>query len=87
MDSPIPSHVPRHPLNIDEANQLIIMKIHVTSIERPGPDDGQDLPVVHYEGKSRSMDTSFDYNSDSDIRGKHYHSHLYFLILNEWSPC
>lgn len=46
------------------------MRIHVTSIEEPGPEDGQDLPVVHFQGVSRSLDDSFDNNANSDIRGK-----------------
>lgn len=53
-----------------EATRLIMMRIHVTSIEEPGPEDGQDLPVVHFQGVSRSLDDSFDNNANSDIRGK-----------------
>jgi hypothetical protein len=47
-----------------------MMRIHVTSIEEPGPEDGKDLPVVHFQGVSRSLDDSFDNNANSDIRGK-----------------
>lgn len=47
-----------------------MMRINVTSIEKPGPEDGQDLPVVHFRGVSRSLDDSFDNNANSDIRGK-----------------
>lgn len=46
------------------------MKIHVTKIEPPGPEDGQDLPVVHFEGFSRSLDGSWDENANSDLRGE-----------------
>lgn len=45
------------------------MKIHVTEIEPPGPEDGQELPVVHFEGISRSLDSSWDNNANSDLRG------------------
>lgn len=45
------------------------MKIHVTKIEPPGPEDGQSLPVVHFEGISRSLDSSWDDNANSDLRG------------------
>lgn len=48
-----------------------MMRIQVTSIEPPGPEDGQELPVVHFRGVSRSLDDSFDDNANSDIRGKH----------------
>ncbi|KAI1058827.1 hypothetical protein LB507_003784 [Fusarium sp. FIESC RH6] len=60
---------PRHTLDVGEATRLIMMRIHVTSIEEPGPEDGQDLPVVHFQGVSRSLDDSFDNNANSDIRG------------------
>ncbi|CAF3533771.1 unnamed protein product [Fusarium graminearum] len=60
---------PRHTLDVGEATRLIMMRINVTSIEKPGPEDGQDLPVVHFRGVSRSLDDSFDNNANSDIRG------------------
>lgn len=47
-----------------------MMRIHVTEIEPPGPDDGQDLPVVHFKGVSRSLDDSFDDDANSQLRGK-----------------
>lgn len=46
------------------------MKLYVTSIEPPGPEDGQALPVVHFEGESMSIDASMDENANSGIRGK-----------------
>jgi hypothetical protein len=46
------------------------MRIHVTAIEPPGPEDGQDLPVVHFKGVSRSLDDSWDDNANSSLRGK-----------------
>ena len=70
MDGLVPADVPRPPLNVGEATRLIIMKIHVTGIEPPGPDDGQGLPVVHYEGQSRWIDRTFDNDANSDVRGK-----------------
>lgn len=60
---------PRGPLNVGEATRILIMKIHVTSIKDPGPDDGQALPVVYFEGESRSLDDPFDENANSDLRG------------------
>jgi hypothetical protein len=41
----------------------------VTHTEEPGPDDGQDLPVVYFVGTSRSMHTHWDPNADSKLRG------------------
>ncbi|KAI8624253.1 hypothetical protein F5Y19DRAFT_320085 [Xylariaceae sp. FL1651] len=64
-----PSHVPRPAIDVGEATRLILMRIFVTAVEPPGPEDGQDLPVVHFKGVSRSLDHSFDENADSDIRG------------------
>ncbi|KAI0834050.1 hypothetical protein F5Y06DRAFT_279715 [Hypoxylon sp. FL0890] len=65
----LPLQVPRPPLDVGEATRLILMKIRVTRIEPPGPDDGQELPVVHFEGISRSLDDSYDENANSDLRG------------------
>ncbi|KAI1415764.1 hypothetical protein F5Y13DRAFT_155252 [Hypoxylon sp. FL1857] len=65
----MPPHIPRPAINVGEATRLILMKIRVTRIEPPGPDDGQDLPVVHFEGISRSLDESYDENANSDLRG------------------
>ncbi|KAI1381916.1 hypothetical protein F4677DRAFT_9300 [Hypoxylon crocopeplum] len=64
-----PPHVPRPAIDVGEATRLILMKIRVTRVEAPGPDDGQDLPVVHFEGISRSLDDSYDENANSDLRG------------------
>ncbi|ROW09504.1 hypothetical protein VMCG_02642 [Cytospora schulzeri] len=65
----LPDHLPRPALDEGEATRLIIMKIHVTKIEPPGPEDGQSLPVVYFEGFSRSLDSSWDENANSDLRG------------------
>ncbi|KAI1498717.1 hypothetical protein F5X99DRAFT_392444 [Biscogniauxia marginata] len=64
-----PPHVPRKALDVEEATRLILMQITVTKIEPPGPDDGQELPVVSFKGVSRSMDESYDENANSDLRG------------------
>lgn len=66
----LPDHLPRPALEEGEATRLIIMKIHVTKIEPPGPEDGQSLPVVYFEGFSRSQDPSWDENANSDLRGE-----------------
>lgn len=67
-DQPAP-HVPRPPLDKIEAIRLITIKIRVTKIEPPGENDGQDYPVVHFSGKSRSLHYSWDQNATSRIRG------------------
>ena len=68
-DQPEPDE-PRKPIDTDEATRLILMKIQVTKIEAPGEDDGQELPVVHFQGKSSSMRPSWDPNANSKIKGK-----------------
>ncbi|EMT60384.1 hypothetical protein FOC4_g10011653 [Fusarium odoratissimum] len=65
----ITADAPRPPLDVGEATRIIMMKVNVTSIEEPGPEDGQELPVVHFRGVSRSLDDSFDDNANSNIRG------------------
>ena len=61
---------PRKPIDTEEATRLITMKIQVTKIEAPGEDDGQQLPVVHFSGKSSSIRPSWDPNANSKIKGK-----------------
>ncbi|KAI0386036.1 hypothetical protein F5Y04DRAFT_162127 [Hypomontagnella monticulosa] len=61
--------IARPAIDVGEATRLILMKLHVTGIEPPGPNDGQELPVVHFEGISRSLDDSYDENANSDLRG------------------
>lgn len=68
-DNQTTPHIPRAPIDVGEATRLILMKLRVTRIEPPGPDDGQELPVVHFEGISRSLDDSYDENANSDLRG------------------
>jgi hypothetical protein len=45
------------------------MDLHVTSIVPSTQFDNPDLPVVHFAGKSRSVDVSWDPNAHSKIRG------------------
>ncbi len=68
----LPDNVPRPSLDIGEATRLILMKIHVSRIEPPGPEDGQALPVVHFKGTSRSLDGE---SANSDLRGDYICPH------------
>jgi hypothetical protein len=70
IDPELPSSVPRPAIQTEEATRLILMKIHVTNIEPPGPNDGQDLPVVHFRGFSRALDGAWDENANSDLKGE-----------------
>lgn len=65
----LPSSSPRPPLNTNEAIRLISMEVRPTSTSPPGPEDGQELPVVHFEGTAKSMHTQWDPNANSRIRG------------------
>ena len=60
---------PRRPIDIEEATRLITMKIKVTKIEEPGEGDGQQLPVVRFNGTSSSIRPSWDANANSKIKG------------------
>ncbi|KAH7150044.1 hypothetical protein B0J13DRAFT_620381 [Dactylonectria estremocensis] len=60
---------PRPALDVGEATRLLQMQLHIDKIEPPGPNDGQDLPVVHFRGVTRSLDDSFDGGGNSDMRG------------------
>jgi hypothetical protein len=64
-----PSDTPRDPLITDEAIRHIIMDLHVTSIVPASQFDNPALPVVHFAGRSRSVDVSWDPNANSNIRG------------------
>lgn len=76
----MPAHLPRPILDEVEATRLVIMKIHVTKVEAPGPEDGQALPVVHFEGLSRSLESSWDDNANSDLRGISFRGYFRFPI-------
>ncbi|KAH8695803.1 hypothetical protein GQ44DRAFT_634574 [Phaeosphaeriaceae sp. PMI808] len=65
----VPSHQPRDPLTADEAIRHIVMDLKVTDVSPAGQFDNQALPVVHFSGKSRSVDASWDPNANSRIRG------------------
>lgn len=70
MGPMLPTDTPRPPIGVGEATRLIVLQIHVTKIEPPGPDDGQDLPVVHFMGLSRTVDQSHDENGNTGVLGK-----------------
>ncbi|KAE9380115.1 hypothetical protein N431DRAFT_323198 [Stipitochalara longipes BDJ] len=65
----LPSSSPRPPLNTTEAIRLISMELRAVRTEAPGPDDGQELPVVYFEGTAKSMHTQWDPNANSRVRG------------------
>ncbi|KAL8771829.1 MAG: hypothetical protein Q9209_002767 [Squamulea sp. 1 TL-2023] len=67
-DQPLPGQ-PRPPIDTEEAIRFIIVKLQVTKIEKPGENDGQGLPVVHFKGSSNSALPPVDYNANSKIRG------------------
>lgn len=50
-----PGGVPRPPLDEEEALRFINMRLRAVRIEKPGPKDGQDYPIVHFEGDSRAL--------------------------------
>ncbi len=66
------SRIPRPPLDTEEATRLITMRIQVTDIKPPGPEDGQALPVIHFKGTSSSVRPSWDADAHSEIRGKDF---------------
>jgi hypothetical protein len=45
------------------------MDIQVTDVHPADQFDNQALPVVHFSGKSRSVDVSWDPNANSKIKG------------------
>lgn len=49
---------------------MIIMKLKLTALTSPEKDDGQALPVAHFEGTSRALDSPWDPNANSGIRGE-----------------
>ncbi|KAF1922598.1 uncharacterized protein M421DRAFT_104945 [Didymella exigua CBS 183.55] len=64
-----PSDQPRDPTAREEAIRHIMMDIKVTSVEAAGASDQPGMPVVHFSGKSRSVEASWDPNANSGIRG------------------
>lgn len=69
MDDETPGNYPRPPLNCGEATRVIVMKINAASVEPPGPEDGQELPVVHFRGASWSLHGGPGDNGTSDLKG------------------
>lgn len=65
----VPDDQPRDPINTREAIRIIRLKLRVSAIEPPGPEDGQDYPVVSFTGTSWSLHASWDANANSQIRG------------------
>jgi hypothetical protein len=68
MGQPPPGH-PRPEIITTEAIRTIQMEIQATRLVKPDEGDGQDLPVVEFEGVSRSLYDSWDPNANSSIRG------------------
>jgi hypothetical protein len=68
FDNPPPGE-PLGPLDSEEATRIIIMGVEVTEIESPGPEDGQDLPVVYFRGVARPMLDFWDPNAHASMRG------------------
>lgn len=65
-----PAQIPLPPLASIEAIRMITMDLKVTKITPPGEDDGEDYPVVHFRGTSKSVDSgSNDSNANSGLRG------------------
>jgi hypothetical protein len=64
-----PSDQPRDPIQAEEAIRHITMDIKVTDVKPAGRFDNPALPVVHFSGKSRSVEASWDPNANSGIRG------------------
>ncbi|OCL03584.1 hypothetical protein AOQ84DRAFT_325712 [Glonium stellatum] len=67
--SPVAGDEPRVPLYTEEAIRLIVMKLKVTKIEAPSQFDNPSLPIVHFAGSSRSLDSAWDPNANSRIKG------------------
>jgi hypothetical protein len=71
--SGIPSTQERDPITTREAFRLIKLKLHVTKIEEQEgvlEETGERLlPVVHFQGTSRSETMNWDPNANSRIRG------------------
>ncbi|KAJ2983371.1 hypothetical protein NUW58_g6262 [Xylaria curta] len=65
----LPRYISRPSISARQATRIIRMHIIVTDIEDPGPEDGQDLPVVNFKGISTAIDQSVDENANSDLRG------------------
>lgn len=60
---------PYPPITMEEAVRHIMMQLKVTAITAPSKSDGQTMPVVHFTGQARAVDTNMDANANSSIRG------------------
>lgn len=74
----------RDPITTREAFRLIRLQLRVKAIEEPGEEDGKDLPVVHFEGTSRSTFMAWDPNANSKIKGMFQNKHE---LLNPFWGC
>jgi hypothetical protein len=45
------------------------MDLKVTAVTPPGPFDNAALPIVHFTGKAKSVDATWDPNANSGIKG------------------
>ncbi|KAF1966564.1 hypothetical protein BU23DRAFT_316638 [Bimuria novae-zelandiae CBS 107.79] len=64
-----PEEQPYPPITMEEAIRHILMQLTVTAITAPGKNDDPTMPVVHFSGKARAVDTNMDANANSGIRG------------------
>ncbi|KAF2438042.1 hypothetical protein P171DRAFT_166485 [Karstenula rhodostoma CBS 690.94] len=64
-----PDDQPFAPTTMEEAIRHIIMHLEVTAVTAPGKNDDQTMPVIHFDGKARAVDTNMDANANSSIRG------------------
>jgi hypothetical protein len=65
----VPSDQPRDALVAEEAIRHILMDLHITDVTAPGQFDNPALPIVHFTGKSKSVDAAWDPNANSGIKG------------------
>lgn len=66
----IPADEPREPLDIEEGFRLIQLKLRIVGIEPPGKLDGQELPVVYFQGMGQTLSPMPNCNGDYEIRGQ-----------------
>ncbi|OAF99892.1 uncharacterized protein CC84DRAFT_1190723 [Paraphaeosphaeria sporulosa] len=64
-----PEDQPLPPITMEEAVRHIMMHLEVTAVTAPGKNDNQTMPVIHFDGKARAVDTNMDANANSSIRG------------------
>lgn len=68
--NPIPADQPREPISPQEAIRHIIMHLKVVKVEPAGPEHNQALPVVHFTGESHVLNSFWDLNTTSKLRGE-----------------